>query len=234
MKMMVGLGNPGKKYEATRHNVGFITLDLIADRLNAEIKEKNFQGLTAELFYKGEKVILVKPQTYMNLSGQCVGEIARYYKIENEDILVIADDLSLPSGTMKLRPQGSSGGHNGLKSIIACLGGDDFSRLKIGIGRGKDEGVIDHVLGHFGNDEWKLLSAMMEKAGDCAMEWLKSGVDDAMCHFNCYSKIKKPKVKKENQAELKEEPKLSAEKPKIQEEKELKEVSQVLAEKPKN
>ena len=116
--------------------MGFITADLIADELGVEITKKILWGFVAKYFAMGEKVILVKPQTYMNLSGQCVGEIARYYKIDNEEIFVIVDDLSLPAGTMKLRPKGSSGGHNGLKSIIAHLDGEDFPRLKIGIGRG--------------------------------------------------------------------------------------------------
>lgn len=200
MKIIAGLGNPGKKYEATRHNVGFITLDLIADTLHTEIDQKNFSGLTAEVFYHGEKVILVKPQTYMNLSGDCIGQLARYYKVDNEDILVIVDDLSLPTGTMKLRPQGSSGGHNGLKSIIAHLDGDDFPRLKVGIGHGKPEGVIDHVLGNFGGDEWKLTAAMMEKAAECAIVWLEEGVDEAMCKFNHLSKLPKPKKESKEEA----------------------------------
>lgn len=197
MKIIVGLGNPGKKYETTRHNVGFITADLIADALSAEITQKNFMGLCCEVFYHGEKLILVKPQTYMNLSGQCVGEIARYYKIDHEDIFVIADDLSLPAGTMKLRPKGSSGGHNGLKSIIAHLGGEDFPRLKIGIGRGDQ--VVDHVLGHFGEEEWELVANMMEKGRDCAFCWLDYGVDEAMNRYNVFSRLPKPPKTKERE-----------------------------------
>lgn len=206
MKMIVGLGNPGKKYEATRHNVGFITADLIADELGVEITQKNFMGLCCEVFRNGEKVILVKPQTYMNLSGQCVGEIARYYKIDNEEILVIVDDLSLPAGTMKLRPKGSSGGHNGLKSIIAHLDGEDFPRLKIGIGRGSGDDVIDHVLGHFGEEEWKLIANMMEKGRDCAFLWLDRGIDEAMNRYNVFSKLPKPPKEEKEKEESSEQP----------------------------
>lgn len=191
MKIIAGLGNPGKKYETTRHNVGFIVADLLAEALGADIKEKNFKGLTAEAFRRGEKIILVKPQTYMNLSGECVGELARYYKVDNEDILIIADDLSLPVGTMRLRPKGSSGGHNGLKSLIAHLGADDFPRLKLGIGYGV-HGVVDHVLGHFGDEEWQTLTKIMEKAVDCSLTWLDHGVDEAMAGYNMYSKLPKP------------------------------------------
>ena len=152
MKIIAGLGNPGEKYETTRHNVGFITADLLADAFDTEISLKGMLCLYNTFRVNGEKILVVKPQTYMNLSGDCIGQLARYYKVENKDILVIADDLSLPVGTMRFRSKGSSGGHNGLKSIIAYLGGDDFPRLKIGIGRGDD--VIDYVLGHFGKEEW--------------------------------------------------------------------------------
>ena len=189
MKMIVGLGNPGKKYETTRHNVGFILIDLLADKLGCQIEAAKFNGLVAEVFSAGQKVLLVKPQTYMNLSGQCVGELARYYKIENEDILVLVDDLSLPTGTMKLRPKGSSGGHNGLKSLIAHLDGDDFPRLKIGIGRSEEQGVIDHVLGHFPEPEWQVITAILEKAAACSLDWLAHGVYTAMCHYNMYAKL---------------------------------------------
>ncbi|MDO4541923.1 MAG: aminoacyl-tRNA hydrolase [Bacillota bacterium] len=202
MKIIAGLGNPGKKYETTRHNVGFIVADLIGEELGVDITEKNFNGLTAEVFYQGQKVILVKPQTYMNLSGQCVGELARYYKVDNEDILAISDDLSLPVGTMKLRPKGSSGGHNGLKSLIAHLDGDDFPRLKLGIGYDAD--VIDHVLGHFSEGEWQTLTTIMKKAVDCSLDWLNNGVDEAMCHYNMYSKLPKPPKEKASKEETEE------------------------------
>lgn len=198
MKIIVGLGNPGAKYETTRHNVGFITADLLADAFDTEVSLHGMLCLYNTFCYQGENVLVVKPQTFMNLSGECVGQLARYYKVENEDILVIADDLSLPVGTMRFRPKGSSGGHNGLKSIIAHLGGDDFPRLKIGIGRGDD--VIDYVLGHFGKEEWEKVSSMMQLAVDAVKLWLSDGSDAVMNRYNVYSKLPKPKKKKESEA----------------------------------
>lgn len=191
MKIIVGLGNPGVKYETTRHNVGFIAADLIADEFDLKIDQKGMLCLYNTFFYRGEKIIVVKPQTYMNLSGECVGAVARYYKVENADILVIADDLSLPVGTLRFRAKGSSGGHNGLKSIIAHLHGDDFPRLKIGIGHGGD--AIDHVLGHFDADEWDKISEMIGKAKEAVLLWLSEGEEAVMNRFNVYSKLPKPK-----------------------------------------
>ncbi|HMM06342.1 MAG TPA: aminoacyl-tRNA hydrolase [Clostridiales bacterium] len=198
MKIIVGLGNPGIKYETTRHNVGFIAADLIADDFDLKIDQKGMCCLYHSFFYHGEKIILVKPQTYMNLSGECVGQIARYYKVENEDILVIADDLSLPVGTLRFRAKGSSGGHNGLKSIIAHLQGDDFPRLKIGIGQGNN--AVDHVLGHFNEEEWAKVAEMIEKAKEASLLWLKEGDEAVMNGFNVYSKLPKPPKPKKEQA----------------------------------
>ena len=197
MKIIAGLGNPGEKYETTRHNVGFITADLLADAFDTEISLKGMLCLYNTFRVNGEKILVVKPQTYMNLSGDCIGQLARYYKVENKDILVIADDLSLPVGTMRFRSKGSSGGHNGLKSIIAHLGGDDFPRLKIGIGRGDD--VIDYVLGHFGKEEWEKISEMMRLAVDAVKLWITDGDAAVMNRYNKYSKL--PKKKKEKLAE---------------------------------
>jgi PTH1 family peptidyl-tRNA hydrolase len=206
MKIIVGLGNPGIKYETTRHNVGFIAADLIADDFNLKIDQKGMCCLYNSFFYHGEKIVLVKPQTYMNLSGECVGYLARYYKVENEDILVIADDLSLPVGTLRFRAKGSSGGHNGLKSIIAHLHGDDFPRLKIGIGHGNN--AVDHVLGHFGEEEWTKVVAMIEKAKEAALLWLKEGEEAVMNGFNVYSRLPKPQKEKaaEEQREAEAQP----------------------------
>lgn len=194
MKIIVGLGNPGTKYETTRHNVGFITADLLGEAFDVDIDLKGLLCYYNTFRYGGEKIVVVKPQTYMNLSGDCVGQLARYYKVENEDILVVADDLSLPVGTMRFRSKGSSGGHNGLKSIIAHLGGDDFPRLKIGIGRSDD--VIDYVLGHFGKDEWEKISEMMKLAVDAIKLWITDGDQAVMNEYNKYSKIPKPKKEK--------------------------------------
>ena len=197
MKIIAGLGNPGEKYETTRHNVGFITADLLADAFDTEISLKGMLCLYNTFRVNGEKILVVKPHTYMNLSGDCIGQLARYYKVENKDILVIADDLSLPVGTMRFRSKGSSGGHNGLKSIIAHLGGDDFPRLKIGIGRGDD--VIDYVLGHFGKEEWEKISEMMNLAVDAVKLWITDGDAAVMNRYNKYSRL--PKKKKEKPSE---------------------------------
>ena len=203
MKIIVGLGNPGTKYETTRHNVGFITADLLGEAFDVDIDLKGLLCYYNTFRYGGEKIVVVKPQTYMNLSGDCVGQLARYYKVENEDILVVADDLSLPVGTMRFRSKGSSGGHNGLKSIIAHLGGDDFPRLKIGIGRSDD--VIDYVLGHFGKDEWEKISEMMKLAVDAIKLWITDGDQAVMNEYNKYSKIPKPKKEKKPKDENKED-----------------------------
>ncbi|MGI5873804.1 MAG: aminoacyl-tRNA hydrolase [Bacillota bacterium] len=194
MKIIAGLGNPGVKYETTRHNVGFIAADLLADAFGAELALKGTLCLYNTVRFRGEKVMIVKPQTFMNLSGECVGQLARYYKVENEDILILADDLSLPVGTMRFRPKGSSGGHNGLKSVIAHLGGDDFPRLKIGIGAA-DGDVIDHVLGRFSKEEWEKVSSMLELSVDAVKLWLESGSEAVMNRYNVYSRL--PKKKKE-------------------------------------
>lgn len=189
MKLIVGLGNPGVKYETTRHNIGFLTADLLGEAFDVNIDLKGLLCLYNSFRCNGEKVVVVKPQTYMNLSGDCVGQLARYYKVEHKDILVIADDLSLPVGTMRFRSRGSSGGHNGLKSIIAHLGDDDFPRLKIGIGRGDD--VIDYVLGHFGKEEWEKISVMMSLAVDAVKLWICDGDQAVMNRYNKYSRLPK-------------------------------------------
>ncbi len=184
MKVIVGLGNPGPKYETTRHNIGFIVADLIGDKLGIDMDKKGFFGLYGETFYQGEKLFLLKPQTYMNLSGRAVGEIANYFKIDNEDILVIADDLDLPQGRMKIRAKGSSGGHNGLKSIIASLGGEDFPRLKLGINHPRKDGVIDYVLGHFEEEEWEAFLPVFERSAEAALHWVSHGVEETMNLYN--------------------------------------------------
>lgn len=189
MKLIVGLGNPGVKYETTRHNIGFLTADLLGEAFDVNIDLKGLLCLHNSFRCNGEKVVVVKPQTYMNLSGDCVEQLARYYKVEHKDILVIADDLSLPVGTMRFRSRGSSGGHNGLKSIIAHLGDDDFPRLKIGIGRGDD--VIDYVLGHFGKEEWEKISVMMSLAVDAVKLWICDGDQAVMNRYNKYSRLPK-------------------------------------------
>lgn len=173
MKVIVGLGNPGPKYETTRHNVGFLAIDVIADALGIEIRQTKWKGLYGEGTYQGHKVILLKPMTYMNLSGESMIELINFYKIPIENLLVLYDDLDLPLGKIKLRYKGSSGGHNGLKSIIAHLGTEQFQRVKMGIGRPAFGDIVSYVLGQFPQDELGLLEDMLVKAKDASLSFIE-------------------------------------------------------------
>ena len=157
MKLIVGLGNPGKQYEETRHNVGFKVIDELSNRLNIELNETKFKGLFGRGMVRGEKVILLKPMTYMNLSGEAVSGLMRYYDISVSDLLVCYDELDLPVGKIRLRYKGSAGGHNGIKSIISLVGTQEFNRIRIGIDRPQPgSNISDYVLGKF-NPEDKIL-----------------------------------------------------------------------------
>ncbi|CAM4124386.1 aminoacyl-tRNA hydrolase [Erysipelothrix inopinata] len=147
MKVIVGLGNPGKEYEKTRHNAGFMVVDGLADKLNIDINTKKHKALIGVGHYQGQKIMLVKPQTYMNLSGETVGEIVRYYDLDLDDLLIVSDDLDSEIGVIRIRLKGSSGGQNGIKSIINHLGTQEFNRLKIGIGKSSIIKTVDYVLG---------------------------------------------------------------------------------------
>jgi PTH1 family peptidyl-tRNA hydrolase len=189
VKVIVGLGNPGREYASTRHNLGFMVVDEIARRLSAGETRRRFRSELAEGFDGGEKLVLVKPQTYMNLSGSAVRETANWYKIPSNEILVVVDDIDLPFGTIRMRPGGGSGGHNGLKSIIADLGTDEFPRLRLGIGRGR--GVATRqVLGRFNQEEERELPELVRSAADCALDWGRSGVILAM--NRCNSRAESP------------------------------------------
>ena len=157
MYLVVGLGNPGKQYEATRHNMGFDTIDVLADKLNTSVDEKKFKGLYGKGIIAGEKVILLKPQTFMNLSGGPVREMANYFKIDPEsELIVIYDDIDLEPGQLRIRKQGSAGGHNGIKDIIRQLGTEKFLRIKVGVGaKPKGWDLADHVLGRFSTEDRK-------------------------------------------------------------------------------
>lgn len=183
MKMIVGLGNPGKDYAATRHNLGFMVAAEIAKRLTANAPRSRFRAEIAEAFDGGEKLVLLKPQTYMNLSGVSVREAAHWYKIPPEEILVVADDIDLPFSTLRMRAGGGSGGHNGLKSIFADLGTDQVPRLRIGIGRGRGQ-ATSQVLSRFSPDEAGALPDTIQAAADCALDWSRSGVIAAMNRCN--------------------------------------------------
>lgn len=179
MKIVVGLGNPGREYAATRHNVGFMVVGCIARRVGAAEPKRRFRSELAEGAIDGEKLILVAPQTYMNLSGHAVREVVHWYRVPLDDVLVVLDDLDLPFGTLRLRGRGSAGGHRGLESIIEQLGTDAVPRLRIGIGRGHGE-AISHVLARFNEEEARHLPEVIDRAADAALLWAREGLTAAM------------------------------------------------------
>ena len=184
--MIVGLGNPGKDYEKTRHNVGFRSTDLLAGLLKTKIDRLKFKALTRMVTYNGMKVLLVQPQTYMNLSGAAVSALATYYKVKPERILVIFDDISLPVGRIRIRKDGSAGGHNGIKSIIQSLGTDQFPRVKVGVGAKPhpDYDLADRVLSKFSAQEEKALAPALENAANAALMVLDQGTEKAASAYN--------------------------------------------------
>jgi PTH1 family peptidyl-tRNA hydrolase len=181
LSMIVGLGNPGSKYADTRHNAGFIVVDALAEHWGLRDWQK--KGEARFLLDRARKVLLVEPQSYMNLSGPPTLGLSTFYKIPPERILVVVDELDLPFGTLRMRAQGSSGGHNGLKSLIGCFG-QEFPRLRVGIGRGHDPDAIDRVLGTFSPDERRELPAITERAIEGIELWLRDGVGAAMTRVN--------------------------------------------------
>jgi PTH1 family peptidyl-tRNA hydrolase len=182
--MIIGLGNPGKEYENTRHNMGFIVLDNFAKSLNVDIDKKKFNALYTDLFIEGEKVLLIKPQSYMNLSGEVVQSFANYYDIDYSDILVISDDLDLSFLDYRLRLFGSSGGHNGLKDIERCLGTNRFRRFRIGISNNKNIDTKDYVLGKFSKDDIKAIDEFLPKTVDILNDFIKLDFERLMSKYN--------------------------------------------------
>jgi PTH1 family peptidyl-tRNA hydrolase len=173
MKLIVGLGNPGREYEHTRHNVGFEVLDVLAKELNAAFKlDKAFKGYISTVNVGEEKVILLKPTTFMNLSGESVIAVVNFYKVNIEDILIIYDDVALDLARLRLRESGSAGGHNGVKSLIAHLGTQAFKRVRVGIS-GTDKSLCSHVLGKFNKDEKPLMQISYHHASDAAKDFIK-------------------------------------------------------------
>lgn len=184
--LVVGLGNPGPKYEWTRHNMGFLVIDELAEREKIPVQRLKYKALTNTAVLGGQSVLLMKPTTYMNLSGEAVGEAARFYKIPPERVLVISDDVALPQGKLRIRRSGSAGGHNGLKNIIAHLGSDQFPRIKVGVG-GKphpDHDMADWVLGKFTGQDRKVMEEAITRAADAVTLYLAQGPDQAMARFN--------------------------------------------------
>ena len=184
--LIVFLGNPGPKYECTRHSAGFMAGDALAKKLGVSINRLRFKALTAAAEINGEKVLLMKPQTFMNLSGEAVGQAARFYKIPPERVLVVSDEISLPLGKLRVRPKGSAGGHNGLKSIIASLGSDAFPRIRIGVGAPPhpDYDMADWVLSVFRNQDLEDMLAASERAAEAVTTYISNGPERAMNRFN--------------------------------------------------
>lgn len=184
--LLVCLGNPGDKYENTRHNVGFMVADEIAERQNKPIQRLKFKALTNVFSISGEKVLVMKPITYMNLSGEAVRQAADFYKIPPERILVISDDTALPVGRLRIRQKGSAGGHNGLKNIIQHLGTDQFPRLRVGVGEKPhpDYDLADWVLGKFQGEDKKTIDHAVKRAADAVECIIAEGLDRAMGKFN--------------------------------------------------
>lgn len=185
MYLIVGLGNPGRRYEETRHNVGFMTLDRLADKLGIAINRIKFKGLYGQGNYKGEKVILLKPQTYMNLSGESVMPFVNYYQIPIENVIVIVDDVDIEFGRVRVRKKGSPGTHNGLKSITQLLGDSNFPRIKIAVGQKPSYmDLAAYVLGKFTDNEKDILDKELDLAAKAALDIVSDGVEYAMNQTN--------------------------------------------------
>ena len=184
--LIVGLGNPGREYEKTRHNCGFRALDILADQLNCKVDKLKFQGLYGQTTYGGRKLYLLKPQTYMNLSGRSVLQLSAYFNIPPQRIIVMFDDISLEPGRLRIRADGSAGGHNGIKSIINEIGSQTFPRVKIGVGAkpNPDFDLADWVLSTFSASEEKALASALERAGEAALTIIDRGVAESANRFN--------------------------------------------------
>lgn len=185
MYIIIGLGNPTKEYDKTRHNVGFAVIDELAERMNIEVEEKKHRALCGKGMLNGQKVVLAKPQTFMNLSGESVRSIVDFYKVTSEEVIIIYDDISLEPGQLRIRTKGSAGGHNGIKSIIAHLGTQEFPRIRVGIGEKPNRmDLADYVLSRFSKGEQVLMDDAFKEAADAAAMMVSEGADPAMNHFN--------------------------------------------------
>ncbi len=185
MKIIAGLGNPGSRYDNTRHNVGFHVLDRLSEALDIRIYINRGGGLTGQGFFAGEKILLIKPLTYMNLSGECIGPLASFYKLAPEDVMIVCDDVNLPLGQLRLRTKGRAGGHNGLEDVIRHLGSDAFPRLRVGVGPQPPQiDLVDFVLMPFSAEEKKLCAEAEDRAAKAVRVWLEQGMGAAMNAFN--------------------------------------------------
>ncbi len=197
MKLIAGLGNPGKEYQNTRHNSGFMAVDLLAEKLGTSISTNKFNALIAQTRIEGQAVLLMKPLTYMNESGSAVSQAVSYYKIEPEDILILHDDMDLPVGSLRIRKKGSAGGQKGMKSIISCLNTDEIARIRIGVGhseKGNHKVVPDWVLSPVSKADREAFDAVLKAASEAAYAWVYKDMDKVMSEYNI-------KVKKETKEE---------------------------------
>ena len=186
MYLIAGLGNPGKEYEGTRHNAGFGVIDLLSSKLDIKISKNKFKGLYGEGFLDNEKVILLKPLTYMNLSGESICEVASFYNIPVSNIIVIYDDIYIDIGKIRIRKSGSDGGHNGMKSIMFSLQSKDFPRIRVGTGL-PDKDLVSYVLGKFKGDDAEKVKAAQEASAEAAIDIIKNGIQSAMNRYNCFN-----------------------------------------------
>jgi len=184
MKLIVGLGNPGREYNNTRHNVGFMCIDKLCQYFKVDLNSNKFNGLYTQFNYKDEKIILLKPGKYMNLSGEVIRDFVNFYKIDMSDIIIICDDLDTSVGTFRLRYKGSSGGHNGLKNIELHLGTKEYKRIKIGISNNKLIDTKDYVLGKFSKDEMDLINPIIDKMPNIIEDYLKISFENLMNKYN--------------------------------------------------
>ncbi|MBE5910846.1 aminoacyl-tRNA hydrolase [Pseudobutyrivibrio sp.] len=190
MFLIVGLGNPERKYEGTRHNVGFEAIDAISQKFGIEVNHKEHKGIVGKGIINGHKVMLVKPQTYMNLSGECVFELTEYYDVEpTEELIVISDDVSLSTGNIRVRKKGSAGGHNGLKNIIGLLDTNEFPRIRVGVGECGKGDLIAHVLGRYDEEDRKRVDSSFDKVIGALELFLDGDLDAAMNKYNVKEKI---------------------------------------------
>ena len=194
--VIAGLGNPGLSYEKTRHNAGYQAVDRLAEKMSVRLNKRGFSGVYGEGVRNGGKVILVKPTTYMNLSGDCIQALTHFFKVPPENLVVLCDDIDLPVGALRIRANGSAGTHNGLKSVVACMGGENFPRIRIGVGDERKGELADYVLGRPGAQEQELLAAAFDSAAEAALLIVDGKISDAQGKFN-----KKHQGKKQEEPE---------------------------------
>lgn len=200
--IVVGLGNPGKEYEHTRHNVGFDVIDYLAEKLDIALNKNKFDAIVGTGYVKDKKLMLIKPQTYMNLSGGSVAMACNFYKIPlNTHLIVIYDDIDLPTGNIRIRKNGSAGGHNGMKSIISALRGDSFIRIRVGIGAKNGEDLVGHVLGKFAEEDREIIDKSIETVTKAVLCTINQNCDTAMNCYNTQNKKKQEKKSVENRQE---------------------------------